>query len=117
MSSNIRASLYMTLSMFGFSVNDMFVKKLGETYSVEQIVWLRGAIVTGFIFILLWRRGELRHVGIIATPVILFRGLLEIGATLAFLWALVQLPFANVLAVMQATPLVVTLSLAYVVCS
>jgi len=45
-------------------------------------------------------------------PLVLWRGIFDIAATLTFLTALLHLPFANLLAIVQALPLVVTLGAA-----
>jgi len=41
MSPNLQGCLYMVLAMFGFTVNDLFVKYLGQSLPVFQIIALR----------------------------------------------------------------------------
>jgi len=111
-SPNIRASLYMMLSMLGFVVNDLFIKSLNGSLPNAQIMWVRGVFLSVLIFLIIWQRGLLRfwrqglhkHLGL--------RAVCEGGATLFFLSALVQLPFANLAAILQTLPLAVTVGAA-----
>jgi len=131
---NIRASVYMMLAMAGFTLNDALVKSIDEAIGIGQIIFVRGVIATGLL-ILLHLITEQRKtsqakrlVDVAATekngnksalqcrsswhgvlhPMVLGRGLFDVAATLAFLIALVQLPLAELSAILQALPLAVT---------
>ena len=106
----------MALAMFGFTVNDLFVKLLGETLPVFEIIAIRGLFIC--LFLLIWlsyariRKNTPKLPSLKQWPRIALRALFEVLATIAFLIALVRISFADVSAVMQSLPLVVTLGAA-----
>jgi len=114
MSNNIRAGLYMILSMAGFTINDTLIKSLDNALPVSEVMAVRGVILTGFILILLVYNGFLSRIKEVFTPLIGLRASMELMATLAFLTALPLLPFASLSAILQSLPLVVTLGAALV---
>jgi len=114
MSDNIRASFFMVLSMAGFAINDSLVKTLDGALPTGQIMGLRGFFLSLLILILLWQRGFLRRIPEAFTPMVFLRASMELLATLFFLSALMQLPFANISAILQSLPLAVTLGAAIV---
>jgi len=114
MSNNIRAGLYMVLSMAGFTINDTLIKSLFNALPVSEVMAIRGLILTVLIFVLLVYNGFLSRIKEVLTPLIGLRASMELFATLAFLTALPLLPFASLSAILQALPLVVTLGAALV---
>lgn len=114
MSSNLRASLYMVLSMAGFSINDALVKSLGNALPTTQVLGMRGLILSVLIGLVLWQRGLLPRLRESLIPMVGVRAVAEIGAAFCFLTALAQMPFASVSAILQALPLAVTLGAALV---
>jgi len=109
---NLKASSYMLLSMMGFTINDMLVKTLGAALQTTQIIGLRGAILSALILLLLWRSKLLPRLAEALCTRVITRALLELGATLSFLTALMQLPMASTTAILQALPLAVTMGAA-----
>ena len=114
MSPNLRASIYMVLSMIGFSINDALVKSLDGLLPNTQIMAVRGLMLSVLIGLVLWQRGLLPRIKEAAIPIVGFRACMELLATFFFLLALVELPFASVSAILQALPLAVTLGAALV---
>ena len=51
LSPNLQGCIYMVMAMFGFTVNDMFVKLLGETLPVFEIIAIRGVFICAFLVI------------------------------------------------------------------
>lgn len=106
----------MVLAMFGFTVNDLFVKLLGETLPVFEIIAIRGLFIC--VFLLIWFGYSFAQKNIPKVPSknqwprIILRAVLEVLATIAFLIALVKISFAEVSGVMQSLPLLVTLGAA-----
>jgi len=111
-SANVRASLYMMLSMLGFTVNDMFIKLLDGSLPTGQVMAVRGLILTIFISLLAWQRGVIKRVGELFTPMVALRSTGEVGATLMFLTALTILPFSTISAILQSLPLAVAVGAA-----
>ena len=62
MSNNIRAGLYMILSMAGFTINDTLIKSLDNALPVAEVMAVRGFILTGFILVLLVYNGFLSRI-------------------------------------------------------
>lgn len=100
-------------SMAAFTVNDAIVKLLGGSLPLFQIITLRGALTCVLLFLLT------RHLGALHLrfdrrdrALVALRCLSEVGATFFYLTALMNMPLANVMAVLQALPLTVTLGAA-----
>lgn len=109
LSENLRSSAFMTLSMLGFVVNDLFIKSLAGVLPPPQVMLVRGVMLLLMLLALLWHRGLIsRWTEILVTPVIL-RSVMDAIGTLFFLNALIRLPFANVAALLQFLPMAVTL--------
>jgi len=113
-SANIRASLYMMLSMLGFTVNDMFIKSLDGSLPITQIMAVRGIILTLIIALIAWQQGVIKRVGELLTPMVAMRSCGEVGATILFLTALAILPFSTISAILQSLPLAVALGAALI---
>jgi len=114
MSDNIRASLFMVLSMAGFAINDALVKTLDGALPTGQIMGLRGLFLSILIALLIWQQGLFSRMREAFKGIVFLRASMELLATLFFLTALMQLPFANISAILQSLPLAVTLGAALV---
>ena len=101
-------------SMAGFVFNDAVVKIVAEELALFQIMCLRGAMMVVILGVLVWRQGAFRN-GINPTDRarVSWRTLAEILGTICFLTALFNMPIANVTAILQALPLAVTLTAAW----
>ncbi len=106
----------MSISMAGFALNDGITKYAAEAMNMGQVMLLRGAFATAFISLLAWHRGALARPALALKPMVLLRVACEALATVTFLIALANLPIANVSAVLQALPLMVTMGAALVFC-
>ncbi len=114
MSPNLKGALFMIGSMAAFSANDALVKLVAADLPLFQIVFLRGVATTLMLAAVVWAMGRLSF----RIPrgdwgLVTWRTLAEIAAMVAFLIALVNMPIANVTAILGALPLTVTLA-AYV---
>lgn len=110
MSSNTNGALLMMGSMAAFALNDVCLKLAGGVLPLFQLLTIRSVLTTVLIYILARRLGTLdfslsRQDWILVG----LRCLGEVGAAYFFLTALMVLPLANVMAVMQVLPLTVTL--------
>ena len=61
LSPNLRAALFMTVSMAGFTVNDGVTKYMSEVMNMGQVMFLRGAFATLFVAALAWHQGALSN--------------------------------------------------------
>ncbi len=109
---NLRGAILMVLAMFGFAIEDSFIKMMGNALPVGQILLLLGiggSVVFGVIVLIQGR--ALFERAMLSGPV-LTRGLGEIIGTMCFISAIVFTPLSTASAILQATPLVVTLGAA-----
>ncbi len=114
LSDNARGALLMIASMLFFTMNDACLKGLGGDVPLMQALFLRGLVVSVLLAALAaWRGGGLR-LGRLRPDAgrLALRTLAEIGAAYFFLTALFNMPLANVSAILQVTPLAVTLAAA-----
>src|SRR6056297_1288017 len=109
---NLRGSVLMVLAMAGFALEDMFIKRLAEAMPVGQIIMaigLGGAAIFAAICAGQGRRLFTRD--LLARPVLL-RNTGEMAGTMCFVTAIALTPLSSASAILQATPLAVTLGAA-----
>lgn len=109
---NLRGALLMVLAMAGFAFEDMFIKLMAEHIPTGQIIALIG-LGGGLIFAaMVLARGEpLFNREMLSAPV-LIRLVGEAVGSLCFVTAIVLIPLSTASAIIQTTPLVVTLGAA-----
>ena len=105
----------MMCSMAAFTFNDLCIKGIGSGVPLSQLLVLRGILASLLIFLLA------RYLKALAWPehakdrwLIVIRSLAEVAAAYFFLTALLNMPFANVTAILQTLPLTVTLAAAVI---
>ncbi len=115
MAPNTRGALLMMASMVCFTINDTFIKLTDNALPLAQLLTVRGALATVLIVALGLVLGGLRlRLGRKAWGMIVLRAITETATAYFFLTALLNMPLANVTAIMQALPLTVALG-AYLV--
>ncbi len=112
---NVIGALLMMASMAAFTINDTFVKLVGQILPLFQLLTLRAILATMLLAMLAWALGSFR----LAMPrrdrwLVFWRCSAEVGAAFFFLSALLAMPLANVTAILQVLPLTVTLGAALV---
>lgn len=108
---NMRGALLMMAAMTCFTVNDAFMKLLGDSMSVWQALFLRGVGVTVVMLGLAAARGQLSLAMTRRDMALsLGRAVAEAAGALLFVTALFHLPIGNLSAILQALPLTVTLA-------
>lgn len=109
-SPNVVGALLMMASMACFTINDSFLKATDGELPLSQLIFLRGFIATAFIGILAWARGALwARLSRRDWTLVGLRSLSEVGAAYFFITALLNMPLANITAILQVLPLTVTL--------
>lgn len=105
----------MMCSMAAFTFNDLCIKAIGSAVPLSQLLLLRGILASALIYALA------RYLRALAWPelakdrwLIVLRSLAEVAAAYFFLTALLNMPFANVTAILQTLPLTVTLAAAVI---
>ena len=109
MNDNLRGAVLMMGSMAAFTCNDATVKFLAQGLPTFQVVFLRGCAATAMIALLAHLTGAFRRpVPRGDWPLILARSAAEVASFAPFILALTHLPLANVTAILQALPLMIT---------
>ena len=115
MSENFRGALIMMVCMSAFVLNDAFVRLAGNSLPLAQILFIRGLITT--IVLLTFAI----YGGVFSSKVskkdkwrIFFRSIAEALTSYFFLTAVMNMPFANVTAILQILPMTVTLAAVFV---
>jgi drug/metabolite transporter (DMT)-like permease len=110
--NNLRGILLMVASMAGFAVEDSFIKAAAATVPTGQILIILGIGGTLIFGTLARLQGApLFTRAVLLRPVIL-RNTAEMFGTMAFVSAIASAPLSTVSAILQATPLAVTLGAA-----
>jgi drug/metabolite transporter (DMT)-like permease len=106
--ANLRGILSMLAAMACFTTNDMFVKLSSDYFGTAQTIFVRGLFATALVLVIAYARGALTPLPRTGWTAISMRTLGETGAALLVIAALFHMPFANVMAVLLALPLVMT---------
>lgn len=115
MTDTLRAVILMNIAMLAFTLNDTCMKLVTQSLPLYQAISLRGVLTTVALLGLAMGQG-LRFGGVARADwrVIGFRTAAEVAATVTFLTALLHMPLANLAAVMQSLPLLMTLGAALI---
>lgn len=112
-SANLRGAGLMTASMTAFTLNDMFVKLLGDHLPFFQFLLLRTIGASVLMLLIAYRAKAIRWPAQARDRwLIAVRSIAEMAAAYFFLTALIHMPIANVTAILQALPLTVALGAA-----
>ncbi|MDZ7829525.1 MAG: DMT family transporter [Halofilum sp. (in: g-proteobacteria)] len=109
---NLRGSLLMVAAMFGFALEDMLIKQMAGAMPMGQVLALIGAGgMINFAVLARLKGHRILSSAFLSTPVLL-RNLGEVIASASFITALVLTTLSSASAILQATPLAVTLGAA-----
>jgi S-adenosylmethionine uptake transporter len=115
MSPNTLGALLMMAAMAAFTLNDTLLKLTDGALPLAQLLFLRGIASTVLIYALARSLGALRfQVARRDWWLIAVRSAAEVGAAFFFVTALLNMPLANVTAILQALPLTVAVAAALV---
>ena len=107
LSPDLRGALFMTLSMAGFAVEDLFIKLASRHVPVGQVMVTMG-LCGMLVFGLMARtRGEAAFPRAFLLPGLLLRSGFEVAGRLFYALAIALAPLSTTSAILQATPLVV----------
>ncbi|MBI6629796.1 DMT family transporter [Pontibaca salina] len=109
---NLRGALLMTLSMLGFAFEDMLIKMMADSLPTWQIIGMLGAggaLVFGALTV--FRREALFNRAFFDRAILL-RNLGELIGTIGYVTAITLTPISSASAILQVTPLAVTLGAA-----
>ena len=109
---NTRAALLMVASMAAFAFEDLFLKRAAEALPPGQVIAMLGAAGAAVFWIFAARAGQPILTRRALTGAALVRSLSEAGATMLYITALALIPLTMNAALLQASPLVVTMGAA-----
>ena len=113
LNSNMKGAILMTACVFAYVINDAFMKALFSEIAFFQAIFLRSIIIVPPVLFIAWvTKITIRNLSAQNKRFILARVIAEICTTFSFLTALKYIPLANVTAIFQALPLVVTMAAA-----
>ena len=112
MMENLRGALLMTAAMLGFAIEDMFIKMLSATVPLGMVLIMLGAGGAVVFATLALLRGDALFSRDLLARSVLIRNTGELIGTIGFVSAIVLTPLSSASAILQATPLVVTLGAA-----
>lgn len=98
----------MLAAMAAFILNDTLVKLAAASMPPGEIMALRGLFASTLTICLVLANGHGRDIPSVFSPRVAIRALLEAAVAFLFIAALARLPLANITAIMQATPVVLT---------
>ncbi|CAN5288064.1 DMT family transporter [soil metagenome] len=104
---NRRGIVAMMAAMALFVANDTLMKLAREVYPAGQAITLRTAfaLLTALGLVIAFQEGPKLRLAL--KPIVLLRGLIDAGVTLTFIWALAELPLADVTAILLASPIII----------
>jgi len=102
----------MTAGMFGYVVNDAFIKRAAEDLPLFQSIFLRGLAIVALLSLIVRVRGATMPLSSYLDRPLLLRMAMETVGTIMYLITLTQVPIAGLTAVMQLLPLAVTFAAA-----
>ena len=105
---NLRGIAAMLVSMAALIANDAFFKLAAAGLPTGQAIFLRGLFASLLVSALVVQSGALSALPRLGDGKMMFRSAAEVGATLLYLTALVQMPIAEATAILQFTPLAIT---------
>jgi drug/metabolite transporter (DMT)-like permease len=109
---NSRGAGLMVLAMLLFALEDMLIKLMSAALPIGQIVGMLGLGSALLVAIVLGLRGQPLFTRQILTPAVLLRAFGELIGTIGFITAIALIPLSTASAILQATPLFVTLGAA-----
>lgn len=106
---NKRGVIFILLAMAAFVINDMTVKMAAAHMPPGQMMLVRSLFAVPMVFTLITLSGELKHLPLLLNRLVLWRALFEMLVAIMFISALAHLPLADITAILQATPIFLTL--------
>jgi drug/metabolite transporter (DMT)-like permease len=108
LSANQRGILALVGGMIAYTVNDAMVKSIAYKYPIGEVIFVRGMMTTilvGAVMLALRHGRELRHA---TSRPLIFRSFFDGLSTACFITALVHMKLADLAAMLQVSPLILT---------
>ena len=109
---NLRGIILMVAAMAGFALEDMFIKLVAEDLPTGQIIAMLGLTGAGIFATWARLRGDPLFAPAMFSRPMAIRNLGEVVGSVSFVMAITLTPLSTASAILQATPLAVTLGAA-----
>ncbi len=107
--SNLTGALYALMAVMCFSLNDVGIKFLSDTYALHQVIFIRSTVGTLlFLAVIMPLSGGFKVMRTRRLKVHLVRGLCVVFANMCLFLGLAAMPIADAVAVFFISPLVIT---------
>ncbi len=106
--NNTRGIVTMLVAMATFACGDTLMKISGETVPTGELVFLRGILMLAAALSFAVITGALRYTWRLIAPPMMLRAIGDVGGAISFQAALARMPFADLVAINQTNPLLVT---------
>jgi drug/metabolite transporter (DMT)-like permease len=107
-SENIRGIVRMLAAMAVFVLNDTLIKLAAAHVPTGEAIFVRGVFTVGFCLMLIVASNLSWALPHSISPRVLVRSVLDIGATVLFMFALMHMPLADIFGMLQFIPLAIT---------
>jgi len=108
LSNNQRGIVAICACMASYTVNDVLVKQILRTYPIGEVIFVRGVMSTLLIGAIALAFGHARELRAAISRLLAARSACDGLATAGFIAALAHMPLANLAAVLQIAPLLIT---------
>lgn len=105
---NLRGILAISAANLLFLVNDTLIKLASPVMPLGEILFFRGLLATALLVPIAMAADVLKYASTLWNASLLWRTVAEIFAAILFILALFNIPIANINAILQVVPLMVT---------
>ncbi len=107
-SENVRGIVRMLAAMAVFVLNDTLIKLAAAHIPTGEAIFVRGVFTVGLCLAVIMASNLSWALPHAVSPRVLVRGVVDIGATVLFMIALMHMPLGDIFGLLQATPLAIT---------
>lgn len=108
LSANQRGIVALICGMAAYTINDAMVKWIGHKYPIGEIIFIRGLMTAALIGAAMLALGHARELPRAISKPLLMRSVFDGVSTACFIAALVHMKLADLAAMLQVSPLILT---------
>lgn len=108
LSANQRGIFALIAGMIAYTINDAMVKSIAHRYPIGEVIFVRGLMTAMLIGICVVALGHVRELRFAVTRPVLIRSAFDGISTACFVTALVHMKLADLAAMLQVSPLILT---------
>ncbi|MGI9483084.1 MAG: DMT family transporter [Hyphomicrobiales bacterium] len=114
LSGNVKGAIAFVGGTASLIINDTLVKIAGTGLPLGQLIFVRGLFAVAFVYAVVIYSGLGKQMGQMKQPIVISRSVVNMFAMFAYISTLLNMPIANVSAIMQTVPLALTAAAAIV---